>query len=318
MRSEMHRRREALSQAFLAARRLPGSVRLRRLPGLQLVGVAALLLLLSPLSACGAEGAQAPAGALAADDEASWELVWADEFDGVELDRESWNVEVVADPFNEELQYYTGRTDSDPGANVWLEDGVLVIEARAEPFEHRQFTSARLNTEGLREFQYGRFVARIWMPEATGMWPAFWMLGGNMAEVGWPACGEIDIMEAKGRLPNWTSVAVHTGPAPDVRRVLSSEYTLPAGDFQSGWHEFGMEWEFGRLRWFVDGEEIHVLERPEDDPPEYWPFDDGHTFFLLLNLAVGGWFDEGHPPSPTMSPQRLRVDWVRVWQRSGE
>lgn len=170
-----------------------------------------------------------------------WELVWADEFDGTLIDQDSWTPLVMPDPHNEELQYYTDRVDAELGANVWLADGALVIEARRKDFEHRRYTSARLNTKGKREFLYGRFEARIRQPGEVGMWPAFWMLGGNIDEVGWPACGEIDIMEGKGRLPTWTSGALHRGPDPAGDKITSAEYELPEGDFHHEWHLFAVE-----------------------------------------------------------------------------
>ncbi|MFQ6045025.1 MAG: family 16 glycosylhydrolase [Gemmatimonadales bacterium] len=246
----------------------------------------------------------------------TWVLLWQDEFEGARLDRDSWTVEVMPDPYNEELQYYPNRADDTPGANVWLEDGVLVIEARREDFEHRHYTSARINTKGKREFLYGRFEARMRLPAEVGMWPAFWMLGGNIDEVGWPACGEIDIMEGKGRLPNWTSGALHRGPDPGSNLITAGEYQLPDGDFHREWHRFAVEWEPTRIRWYVDDVLFQTVEKPVDVEPAYWPFDQGHPFFLILNLAVGGWFDAPHLPPEDMEPQRLLVDYVRVYRQA--
>jgi beta-glucanase (GH16 family) len=245
----------------------------------------------------------------------SWELVWQDEFDAPQLDRTSWNVEVMPDPFNEELQYYPDRTDDTPGANAWIEDGVLVIEARREDYEHRHYTSARINTQGKHEFLYGRIEARIRLPAEVGMWPAFWMLGGNIDEVGWPACGEIDIMEGKGRLPNWTSGALHRGPDSDHNLISSGSYTLPTGNFHDEWHVFAVEWWPHMIRWYVDDKPFMGVDRPTGGDPAYWPFDQGQPFFIILNLAVGGWFDPGYPPPDDMEPQRLLIDYVRVYEQ---
>jgi beta-glucanase (GH16 family) len=247
-----------------------------------------------------------------------WELVWADEFDGPVLDQGSWTPEVMPDPYNEELQYYTDRVDAAPGANAWLEDGALVIEARREDFAHRRYTSARLITKGKREFRYGRFAARIRQPGEVGLWPAFWLLGGNIDEVGWPRCGEIDVMEGKGRLPDWTSGALHRGPDPSRNRITAAEYRLPFGSFQDAWHEFAVEWEPERIRWFVDGVPFQTVEKTPGDDAAYWPFDEGHSFFLILNLAVGGWFDAPHLPPDDITPQRLSVDYVRVYRRASD
>jgi beta-glucanase (GH16 family) len=245
----------------------------------------------------------------------SWELVWRDEFEGERLDRESWNVELMPDPYNEELQYYPDRADDTPGANVWTENGILVIEARREDYEHRYYTSARINTKGKREFLYGRFEARMRLPAEVGMWPAFWMLGGNIDQVGWPACGEIDIMEGKGRLPNWTSGALHRGPDAAGNLITAAEHVLPTGDFHQEWHVFAVEWWPQLIRWYVDDVAFQVVERPSGVEPAYWPFDRGQPFFLILNLAVGGWFDTPYLPPENMEPQRLLVDYVRVYRR---
>jgi len=274
-------------------------------------------------------GASAVVGVLAAcgagddvadgDDPApiSWELVWQDEFTAERLDRTSWTVEVMPDPYNEELQYYPDRADDTPGANVWLQDGMLVIEARREDFEHRRYTSARINTKGKREFLYGRFEARMRLPAEVGMWPAFWMLGGNIDQVGWPACGEIDIMEGKGRLPNWTSGALHRGPDAGNNVITAAEYVLRTGDFNQDWHLFAVEWWPQQIRWYVDSVPFQVVERPSGVDSAYWPFDRGQPFFIILNLAVGGWFDTPYLPPENMQPQRLLVDYVRVYRRAG-
>ncbi len=275
-----------------------------RLPEILLTGVM--------LMGCAAE-LQATAARPAA---SGWNLVWSDEFDGSVIDSRSWTPRVMPDPYNDELQYYTDRVDEDPGANAWLEDGALVIELRAERYEHRRYTSARLNTKGKREFLYGRFEARIRQPGEVGMWPAFWLLGGNIDEVGWPRCGEIDILEGKGRLPDWTSGALHRGPDPAGNRITSAEHRLAEGSFHDAWHVFAVEWEPERIHWFVDGELFQTVDKTPGEDPAYWPFDDGQPYFIILNLAAGGWFDHPHLPPDEMAPQRLYVDYVRVYQRA--
>ena len=173
-------------------------------------------------------------------------------------------------------------------------------------------------TQGKREFHYGRFEARIRQPGEVGMWPAFWLLGGNIGDVGWPRCGEIDVMEGKGRLPQWTSGALHRGPDPASNRIDSAEYTLDSGSFHEEWHVFAVEWEPEEIRWYVDGEPFQTVRKTPGEEVAYWPFDEGHGFFLILNLAVGGWFDPGHPPPETLAPQRLLVDYVRVYRAVGD
>lgn len=242
------------------------------------------------------------------------ELLWSDEFDGDKLDLTSWTAEVMPNPYNEELQYYTDRIDDDEGANIWIEDGVLVIEARAEEYEHRRYTSGRLISHKKREFLFGRFEGRIRQPSATGLWPAFWLLGTNIESQGWPACGEIDIMEGRGRLPAWTSGALHRGPDPEHNQITHQEYTLPYGNFHDEWHIFTVEWEAEQIRWYVDGVLYQTVDKPPNVDHAYWPFDHGHSFFILLNLAAGGWFDKPHMPPENMTPQRLEVDYVRVYR----
>ena len=244
----------------------------------------------------------------------TYELVWADEFDGPTIDQSTWTAEFMPDPYNNELQYYTTRIDDAAGANAWIENGALVIEARREDYEHRQHTSARMITKGKREFQYGRIEARIKQPAEVGMWPAFWMLGGNIDDVPWPRCGEIDIMEGKGRLPNWTSGALNRGPDGNNVRTTSKEYVLPSGNFHDEWHTFTIEWERGYVKWSVDSTAFFQTNKIPGEDPAYWPYDEGHTFFIILNLAVGGFFDGNREPPADMTPQRLYIDYVRVYQ----
>jgi beta-glucanase (GH16 family) len=284
-----------------------------------LTAVSGAAAFVSLLGACGAGGEVANGDHVANGDDGTptaWNLVWQDEFEGERLDRDSWTVEVMPDPYNEELQYYPDRADDTPGANVWIENGILVIEARREDFEHRHYTSARITTKGKREFLYGRFEARMRLPTEVGMWPAFWMLGGNIDAVGWPACGEIDIMEGKGRLPNWTSGALHRGPDAGSNLITAAEYVLPTGDFHQEWHLFAVEWSPHQIRWYVDDVPFQVVERPSGVEPAYWPFDRSQPFFIILNLAVGGWFDRPHMPPADMEPQRLLVDYVRVYRQT--
>ncbi len=262
-----------------------------------------MLLILAGLAACRPVYEGSP-GAAQSQADSTWQLVWADEFSGDRIDQSAWNAMVMPDPHNEELQYYPGRIDDAPGANAWVEDGALVIEAREEKYEHRNYTSARLNTKGKKEFLYGRFEARMKLPAEVGMWPAFWLLGANIDTVPWPACGEIDIMEGKGRFPNWTSGAIHRGPDGGNNRI----------QFGSYWHVFAVEWKADQIRWYLDDYLYYTVDKPSAEDPAYWPFDHGHPFYIILNLAVGGWMDQGYPPPPGMAPQRLYVDYVRAYQ----
>jgi beta-glucanase (GH16 family) len=245
-----------------------------------------------------------------------WTFVWSDEFEEAAIDESVWNIlDVAGTKANAELQYYTPRKNDELGANVYLEDGALVIEAREEAWNGYAYTSARLNTQlGMKQFEYGRFEARIKEPAVSGLWPAFWMLGVDSPTARWPTDGEIDIFEGKGRLPSWVAGSLHRGTMPGAAYdvVSTKSYTLPTGNFHDDWHVFAVEWDMQHVSWFVDDNLYETVTRPTvaTDP---WPFD--QKFYILLNMAVGGLFDANAKPPPGMPPQRLLVDYVRVYQK---
>lgn len=247
---------------------------------------------------------------------AGWTLVWADEFDGDAIDPGRWEHEVDAwGGGNDELQYYTARRE-----NSFLRDGVLVIEARRERFTGpegtREFTSARLRTRERGDWRFGRFEIRARLPEGQGIWPAIWMLPTDSAYGGWAASGEIDIGELLGHEPSRVHGTLHYGGAFPDNVHSGSAWTLPEGDFASGFHDFALEWERGEIRWYVDG----VLYQTQSEwhtrgAPFPAPFD--RRFHLLLNVAVGGRWP-GNPDDATRFPQRMEVEYVRVYQRLSE
>ena len=245
-----------------------------------------------------------------------WTFVWSDEFEEPAIDETVWNIlDTPGTKANAELEYYTNRKNDEPGANVFLEDGALVIEAREEMSNGFDYTSARIDTElGMAQFLYGRFEARMKLPDVTGMWPAFWMLGVDSPTARWPTCGEVDIMEGKGRLPSWTAGSLHRGLMPgSVNDVVSTKaYTLPTGTFHDDWHVFAVEWDMQQVSWYVDDTLYETVTRPASTA-QPWPFD--QKFYILLNLAVGGLFDANAKPPPGMPSQRLVVDYVRVYQK---
>lgn len=244
-----------------------------------------------------------------------WSLVWADEFDsGTRPDPAKWVYDLGGGGWgNRELQTYTDRTN-----NIRIEAGSLVIEARAEQFtgtdgRTRDYTSARLKTKGKAAWTYGRIEARIQVPRGPGIWPAFWTLGTNQNSVGWPACGEIDIMEHIGREPTQVHGTIH-GPGYSGGGGIGKAFALPDGKtFADDFHVFAVEWEPNRLRWFVDGQQYFEVTPTNLPPGTKWVFDAPQ--FVLLNLAVGGnW--PGAPDATTTFPQRMRVDYVRVYART--
>ncbi len=188
----------------------------------------------------------------------------------------------------------------------------LAITARREDYQGRHYTSGRINTSGKFEHAYGRFEARIRLPIGQGIWPAFWLLGADFAEVGWPACGEIDIMEYRGQEPKHRArqparPGLLGRPAPSPAR-----FQLPGADgFNEDFHIFAVEWEPERITWIVD-EERFLTVTPRDLPSSgRWVFD--HPFFIILNVAVGGNF-VGPPDASTTFPQTMLVDCVRVYR----
>ncbi len=237
---------------------------------------------------------------------AGWKLVWHDEFDGAALDITKWVRETGGGGWgNNELEFYTDRSE-----NARVESGQLVIEARQEPFGGRPYTSARLKTESLGAWKYGRVEARMRIPRGQGLWPAFWMLGDQIAQVGWPACGEIDIMENIGGEPRRVHGTVH-GPGYSGAQGVSAAYDLGGPSaFADAYHVYAVEWEADTIRWYVDSA-LYATVTPRDLPGP-WVFD--HPFFIILNVAVGGGWP-GSPDSTTVFPQTLQVDYVRVYQR---
>lgn len=244
-------------------------------------------------------------------------LVWHDEFDrGDRPDPAKWVFDLGGHGWgNNELQSYTDRT-----SNARLEDGCLVVEARREPWtgpdgRERDYTSARLKTQGLAEWTYGRIEARIKVPQGQGIWPAFWTLGTGFKGAGWPKCGEIDIMENIGREPGTVHGTVH-GPGYSGGDGIGRQFQLPLGQrFTDGFHVFAMDWQPGKLTWSVDGRDYFTLTPTDLPKGSEWVFDRPH--FLLLNLAVGGnW--PGAPDASTTFPQRLLVDYVRVYAPVGK
>jgi beta-glucanase (GH16 family) len=246
-----------------------------------------------------------------------WVLTWSDEFNGPKssaVDSSKWAFDIGGKGWgNNELQTYTDRS-----ANAVVENGSLVIKALKETFTGpdkitRTYTSARLLTKNKFTQQYGRFEARIKLPYGQGIWPAFWMLGDNISTVGWPNCGEIDIMENIGREPSIVHGTLH-GPGYSGANGLTSSYPLrSARKFSAEFHTFAVEWEPNIIRFYVDG--VHYNTRtPADLPPgTKWVFD--HEFFIILNVAVGGYWP-GNPDATTSFPQMMHVDYVRVYQHA--
>lgn len=240
-------------------------------------------------------------------EETQWRLVWEDNFDGPAgqlPDSTMWGFDVGTDWGNAQLEYDTDRPE-----NASLDGaGNLAIVARKESYLGRGYTSARLTTKGLFEPTYGRFEARMQLPWGQGLWPAFWLLGANIDAVGWPDCGEIDIMEYRGQEPSIVHGSLH-GPGYSGGQPVTQSYQIMNDRFDTGFHIFAVEWSAEEIRWYVDGTRYQTV-RPEDVPGE-WVYN--HAFYIILNLAVGGNY-VGAPNASTVFPQTMLVDYVRVYE----
>lgn len=251
-----------------------------------------------------------------------YRLVWEDNFDGPELNRDYWNVEVNGSGCgNNELQYYVDNTD-----NVKVSDGNLVLTAMRGSYDGHDFTSGRVNTLGKVAFTYGMVEARIKLPKtADGLWPAFWMMGDDIKECGWPACGETDVLEMghadgikAGTQERLFNGALHWGATTDVhcQQVAASTHATSLQDGE--YHIFTVVWTPTRIEMFVDNSDKPYMSAAigkGSDKHSYF----NKANFLLLNLAVGGNFPDIHNAGkvtalPDGSAEML-VDYVRIYQQ---
>jgi beta-glucanase (GH16 family) len=281
------------------------------------------LVLLTSLATSFAIGASAPV--LAQD-----VTLFAEEFNGEELDRERWNVMGPSFGVNNEQQAYIDSEQTirllPPGEVEGADGGVLELRAIYRPgFETptgrvADFVSGRINTRDNFDFTYGRAEARIRMPAAAGIWPAFWMLGNGQ----WPDTGEIDIMEYLGE-PDWTAVALH-GPGYSGDTPIVSRNLFPEGEDVTGWHVYAAEWDANTIEFFVDDRLVYRVTRSMVEAYGEWRFDTPK--FLILNLALGGTYpfsvngvEEPYNGLPARTVEQIQsegisihVDWVRVTQ----
>ncbi|NRB48371.1 MAG: family 16 glycosylhydrolase [Saprospiraceae bacterium] len=234
-------------------------------------------------------------------------LVWSDEFNGDALNMDDWSFEMGRGNNgwgNNELQYYREE-------NTTVEDGFLVIEAKEENYNGADYTSSRLITQGKQSFRFGRIDIRAVLPEGQGLWPALWMLGTKFNAVGWPACGEIDIMELVGNQPDRVHGTVHYGTNASTRQQDGASRALSSGaKFSEEFHVFSLVWENDKIQWLLNDVVYHEFTRAEVGGFPY-PFND--NFFAIFNVAVGGdW--PGSPNSSTVFPQRMIVDYIRYFR----
>ena len=274
----------------------------------------ALLLTTALVLLLGCGGSSAPTTAAPVPPAGTWALTWSDEFGGVDGSTPApskWAYDLGGGGWgNGELETYTSRP-----ANAQITGGNLVITAAREPFTgsdgiSRNYTSARLKTQGLFSQKYGRFEARIKIPFGNGIWPAFWLLGDSFGTAGWPTCGEIDIMENIGREPGILHGSAH-GPGYSGGAALSQSISLTTGAFADDFHVYAIEWGPGQIDYFLD-QTKYASYTPANLPAgAAWVFE--QPFFIILNVAVGGAWP-GAPDATTVFPQTMLVDYVRVYQ----
>mgnify|MGYP000648691261 CR=1 FL=1 len=241
--------------------------------------------------------------------------VWSDEFDTI--DSNNWTFETGGWGWgNQELQYYTGGDNAFIQYDSEVDSNVLVLEARQDNpqgyecwYGYCSYTSTRMISKGKQEFQYGRMEARIKLPQTQGIWPAFWMMGNDFDQVGWPNNGEIDIMEHVGFEPNLTHGALH-GPGYSGDTPINGTHDL-GESADANYHVYAVEWDENGIDWYVDDVNFYSVSRTQVEQYGNWVYD--HPFFFLLNVAVGGSWP-GEPDGTSQFPQRMYVDYVRVYQ----
>jgi beta-glucanase (GH16 family) len=271
-----------------------------------IVTAVALAVLAGPMSSAAATGeSTAAAGVTAA------AATFTDDFNGPAgsgIDGGKWHFETGDNVNNHERQWYTSGT-----ANAAMDgQGNLVITAKKENpgnyncwYGRCEYTSARISTAGQFTQAYGHYEARMKLPRGQGMWPAFWMLGNDIGSVGWPNSGEIDIMENVGYEPTTVHGTIH-GPGYSGAGGIGAGYSGP--NFSDSFHTYAIDWAPNSIRWSVDGN-VYQTRTPADLGGNRWVFD--HPFYIILNLAVGGYWP-GDPNSSTVFPQQLVVDYVHV------
>lgn len=235
----------------------------------------------------------------------NYELVWSDEFNGNYLDTNTWNYEIGTGSWgwgNNEQQYYTDR-------NIKVSNGTMKITAKREDYGGMKYTSSRITTKNKKNFKYGKIEARIKMPKFKGVWPAFWMLGANQDSVGWPKCGEIDIVEAIND-ENLVYGTLHWFNDPGNNNADSGSSVAVAD--RTEYHVYGVEWTADKLRWYMDGKVYRTMDVSNDSFSEV-----RKEYFVIFNMAIGGQWP-GYDIDETAFPATMEVDWVRVYKKVEE
>lgn len=230
-------------------------------------------------------------------------IVWQEEFNGETLNESDWNFELgdgcpnLCGWGNNEKQIYTNK-------NHIIKNGNLIINViKQDNF----YTSTRITSAKKKEFQYGKMVVRAKIPNGKGIWPAFWMLGSNIKEVGWPKCGEIDILEYVGREPHKVFTSLHTQ---DSHGNTINTKKTQIDTIEEGFHEYAIDWTKDKIEFFVDNISVYTFA-PQTKNENTWPFN--QPFYFIINVAVGGNFG-GHDVDNSIFPQEYLIDYIRVYQ----
>jgi beta-glucanase (GH16 family) len=243
----------------------------------------------------------------------AWNIVWSDEFGGSSIAATNWTFETGNNGGwgNNELEYYTGRSQ-----NAYVTNGFLHIVARQESFGGFNYTSARMKSQNHFSKQYGRIEFRAKMPSGVGFWPALWMLGNNFPSVGWPACGEIDIMENKGSVPGQAQGTIHYSNNSNQHVQSTGIYDFPAGNGATNFHTYLLNWADDSIQWSVDGQ-LYETQTSWSSSTGPYPAPFNLPFYFIMNLAVGGNY-VGNPSTNSINanavwPGEMQVDYVRVY-----
>ncbi len=235
--------------------------------------------------------------------EVTRKLVWEEHFNGKSINEKNWNIE-LGDGCpncgwgNNERQLYTAN-------NHEIKNNCLVITAKKEA--DNRYTSTRITTKGKKEFQYGRFEISAKLPVGQGIWPAFWMLGSNIDQVGWPLCGEIDILEYVGKEPNMVFTSLHTQ---DSHGNTINTKKTKIETIEQGFHLYAIEWTSKKIEFFIDSQLVYTFQ-PELQTQAVWPYN--QPFYFIINMAIGGNFG-GPRVDDTIFPQKFYIDYIKVYQ----
>jgi len=242
--------------------------------------------------------------------ESSNELLWSDEFEGTALDLSKWETVIgngcpnLCGFGNQELQYYT-----DDPQNLQVKDGILTITALNDSIADSGYTSAKLITKGKASWKYGRMEVRARIPAGRGNWPAIWMLPEENKYGGWPRSGEIDIMEHVGYDQGTLWGTIHTQSFNHIKQTEKND-SVSVPDISDEFHVYAVEWRADRIDWYLDDQRYHTFKNTGDGPDD-WPFD--QPFYMIINLAVGGTWGGKQGIANDIFPNRLEIDYVRVY-----